>query len=376
MTSAESQDVQASEALLRSILATVPDAMVVIDTDGAIIDFSAAAERMFGYARADVLGRNVNILMPSPDRERHDGYIERYLNTGVPRIIGIGRITVGRRANGETFPMELSIGEARTDHSRVFTGFVRDLTERQQAEIRLKELQNELAHVSRISAMGTMASSLAHELNQPLTAVANYLEAARDLLAEPGVEDIAIVREALDDAARQSVRAGQIVRGLRDFIGRGDTEKRIESLGRLVSEANALALIGIREMDVDVDIQLDPQADRVLVDRVQVQQILVNLIRNALEAMTEGPKRLLTIRTRRISHDQVRVSVADSGSGIAPEIRERLFQPFLSTKNDGMGLGLSICQTILEAQGGSIWAEAAPGGGTIFSFTLDCGEME
>ncbi|WP_348636291.1 PAS domain S-box protein [Sphingomonas sp. LaA6.9] len=376
MTSAESQDVQASEALLRSILATVPDAMVVIDTDGAIIDFSAAAERMFGYARADVLGRNVNILMPSPDRERHDGYIERYLNTGVPRIIGIGRITVGRRANGETFPMELSIGEARTDHSRVFTGFVRDLTERQQAEIRLKELQNELAHVSRISAMGTMASSLAHELNQPLTAVANYLEAARDLLAEPGVEDIAIVREALDDAARQSVRAGQIVRGLRDFIGRGDTEKRIESLGRLVSEANALALIGIREMDVDVDIQLDPQADRVLVDRVQVQQILVNLIRNALEAMTEGPKRLLTIRTRRISHDQVRVSVADSGSGIAPEIRERLFQPFLTTKDDGMGLGLSICQTILEAQGGSIWAEAAPEGGTIFSFTLDCGEME
>lgn len=376
MTSAESQDVQASEALLRSILATVPDAMVVIDTDGAIIDFSAAAERMFGYARADVLGRNVNILMPSPDRERHDGYIERYLNTGVPRIIGIGRITVGRRANGETFPMELSIGEARTDHSRVFTGFVRDLTERQQAEIRLKELQNELAHVSRISAMGTMASSLAHELNQPLTAVANYLEAARDLLAEPGAGDIAIVREALDDAARQSVRAGQIVRGLRDFIGRGDTEKRIESLGRLVSEANALALIGIREMDVDVDIQLDPQADRVLVDRVQVQQILVNLIRNALEAMTEGPKRLLTIRTRRISHDQVRVSVADSGSGIAPEIRERLFQPFLSTKNDGMGLGLSICQTILEAQGGSIWAEGAPGGGTIFSFTLDCGEME
>lgn len=368
-------DIAASEALLRSILATVPDAMVIIDTQGAITYFSAAAERMFGYASEEVRGQNISLLMPSPDRERHDDYIRRYLETGQARIIGIGRFTVGRRRNGETFPMQLSIGEARTDHGRVFAGFVRDLTEREEARVHLEELQNELVHVSRVSAMGTMASSLAHELNQPLTAIANYVEAARDLLGNPVPENIETVREALDDAARESVRAGQIVRGLREFIGRGETERRVESLPRLISEANALALIGAREQGIEVDVALDSRAESVFAAGVQVQQVLVNLIRNAVEAMAASSTRRLEIRTQRLSQEMVQVSVSDSGQGLDAATAGRLFEPFFSTKGDGMGLGLSICRTIIESLGGSIWAEAEAGGMT-FNFTLLSADTE
>jgi len=368
-------EVAAGEELLRSILATVPDAMIIIDTSGVITYFSAAAEQMFGYGSEEVLGQNIRLLMPEPDREHHDDYMRRYLETGQARIIGIGRFTVARRRNGDVFPIQLSIGEAGTGDGRVFSGFVRDLTEREEARVHLEELQNEIAHVSRVSAMGTMASSLAHELNQPLTAIANYVEGARDLLDNPTPDILETVREVLDDAARESVRAGQIVRGLRDFIGRGTAERRAESLPRLINQANALALIGAREMGIDVDLALDPQAETVFVAGVQVQQVLVNLIRNAAEAMESSDRRRLSIRTQRLSKELVQVSVTDSGQGFAPESLDRLFEPFFSTKGEGMGLGLSICRTIVESLGGSIWAEQAAGGMT-FNFTLLSADTE
>jgi two-component system, LuxR family, sensor kinase FixL len=363
-------DRETREALLQSIIATVPDAMIVVDDHGKILSFSAAAETMFGYTETEIVGENVRELMPTPDRERHDGYMHAYMTTGVRKIIGIGRITVGQRRDGSTFPMELAIGEAKTDHSRVFTGFIRDLTRRQEADVRLEELQADLAHVSRVSAMGTMATSLAHELNQPLTAVANYVEAARDLLADPDAGNIEIVREALDDAAKQAVRAGQIVRRLRDFISRGETEMRIESLRALITEANALALIGIKELGIDVRVTIDPRVDKVLVDRVQVQQVLVNLIRNAIEALAHSDSRHLSINAMPDDDDMVQVSVTDTGPGLDADVASQLFQPFVSTKAGGMGLGLSICQTIVEAHGGRIWLDCPAGGGTIFRFTL------
>lgn len=374
--SVQQLDLGTSEALLRSILTTIPDAMIVIDVAGLIIFFSATAERMFGYSADEVLGRNVSILMPSPDREAHDGYLKRYLETGNAHIIGTDRITIGRRRGGGTFPMQISIGEARAGDMRVFTGFVEDLTERQETQYRLEELQNELAHVSRISAMGTMASSLAHELNQPLAAIANYLEGAAELLERADPENLAIARAALHEATQQSLRAGRIVRGLRDFIGRGEMEKEIESLNRLVNQANALALIGAKEQGIEVGLYLDPTVDKVLVGRVQVQQVLVNLIRNGIEAMANAPFKRLLIRSEPYRDDMIRVSVADSGAGIDPEVAARLFEPFLSTKDDGMGLGLSICRTIVESQGGTIWAEPAAGGGTIFYFTLVRADLE
>jgi len=362
------------ESHLRSILATVPDAMVVIDEMGRILSFSAAAEKMFGYAESEVIGENVAMLMPSPDRERHDGYLSHYRDTGERKIIGIGRVTTARHRDGYTFPIELSIGEAWLDETRIFTGFVHDITQRQKAELRLQDLQSELAHVGRVSEMGSLASSLAHELNQPLTAIANYCEAARDLLpAEGNDESLALVREALDEAAKETIRAGQIVQRLREFVRPGEADRRVESLARLVTEANALALVGTREHGIEVQVQLDPRADDVFVDRIQIQQVLTNLVRNAIDAMLDSPIRSLVIRSEASPDDLVTLTIEDTGSGIDPEIAPQLFQPFVSSKQHGMGVGLSICRTIVEAQGGRIWFEPRPEGGTAFHFTLPSG---
>ena len=323
------------------------------------------------------LGRTSRLLMPSPDRERHDQYLVNYLTTGKRKIIGIGRVTTALHRDGSTFPMELSVGEAWLGERRIFTGFIRDLTERQQTLLRLQDLQSELAHVGRVSEMGTLASSLAHELNQPLTAVASYCESARDLLDnEPDGETLAMVKEALDEAAQQAVRAGQIVRRLRDFMSTGETERHIESLQRLINEANALALVGSREHGIDVQLMLDPSADSVLVDRIQIQQVLVNLIRNAIDAMMDTDVRCLAIRTHRRSDDFVEVTIEDTGSGISDAIAAQLFQPFVTSKQNGMGIGLSICRTIIEAHGGRIWFEPGAIGGTAFHFTVPSGEAK
>ena len=357
-----------SEAHMRSVLATVPDAMIVIDERGLIQSFSAAAERLFGYTEAEVLGRNVSLLMPGDHRARHDRYLGHYLETGERRIIGIGRIVVGERKDGTEFPMELSVGEAHSAAGRIFTGFIRDLSDQQRAELRLKELQGELIHVSRLSAMGTMASTLAHELNQPLTAIANYLEAARDLL-EADDSPRELLAEAVSESANEALRAGRIVRRLRDFVSRGETERRVEPLPALIEDAVRLGLTGARERGVRSFVSLDPSATHVLADRVQVQQVLVNLLRNAVEALHNGEVSDVTTSTAR-EGGHIRISVADTGPGLDPSIAPRLFQAFASSKQDGMGLGLSICRTIVEAHGGRIWAEPGDERGTIFHFTL------
>ena len=257
---------------------------------------------------------------------------------------------------------------------RIFTGFVRDLTVQQRSELRLKELQSELVHVSRVSAMGTMASTLAHELNQPLTAIANYLESARDLLKEPDPERLALVREAVDEGAAEALRAGHIVRRLRDFVPRGEVEKKVENLPQLIDEAARLALIGARERGVRSFFDLDPAAARVVVDRVQIQQVLVNLLRNAVEALDDCVVRDITVSSRREARGMVRITVTDTGKGLDPSVE--LFQAFSSSKDSGMGLGLSICRTIVEAHGGRIWAEPRPGGGTVFQFTIMSADSE
>lgn len=367
---AEENALRRREEHLKSILDTVPDAMVVIDEQGIILSFSAAAEHLFGHAEEAVVGRNVSLLMPSPDRERHDGYLQRYLETGIPRIIGIGRVVEGQRADGSTFPMQLSVGEARTPDQRLFTGFIQDLTERRAFETQLAELQSELIHVSRLSAMGTMASTLAHELNQPLTAIASYSEAAVALLEDSGASDDETLVEIVSDMGRQSLRAGNIVRRLREFVSKGDVSKSLTDLPKVIEEASALALIGTRAKGVNTQFHLEPDATPVLIDKVQIQQVLINLMRNAIEAMEGAPVKRLVISTARIDADTIQVSVSDTGPGIAPAVRDRLFHAFNSSKDAGMGLGLSICRTIVEAHGGRIWAADREGGGTEFHFTL------
>jgi two-component system sensor kinase FixL len=364
------RDALAREAHLQSILDTVPEAMIVIDEHGIMQSFSSAAERLFGCQAAEAIGRNVSTLMPGPYRENHDGYLQRYMNTGERRIIGIGRVVVGQRKNGSTFPMELAVGEMKSGDRRFFTGFIRDLTERQQTEARLQELQSELVHISRLTAMGEMASTLAHELNQPLSAIANYLKGSRRLLEGISDEKSAALRDALDKAADQAMRAGQIIRRLRDFVSRGEGEQRVESITKLVEEASALALVGVKDRGIRVQFQFNPEIDLVLADRVQVQQVLLNLILNAMDAMETSQTRDLVVAIAPAESGHVRISVADSGSGIAPEVAEQLFQPFVTTKRHGMGIGLSISRAIVEAHSGRIWVEPNPTGGTIFHFTL------
>jgi two-component system sensor kinase FixL len=361
---------RSQENHLRSILETVPDAMIVIDSHGIMQLFSSAAERLFGYSKQEAIGQNVNILMPEPDKTRHDGYLERYLKTNDPHIIGIGRIVTGKRRDGTTFPMHLSVGQTQRGDDLYFTGFVRDLTEHQQTQARLQELQSELVHVSRLTAMGEMASALAHELNQPLAAISNYMKGSRRLLAGSQDPNTPKVESALDRAAEQALRAGQIIRRLRDFVSRGESEKRVESLSKLIEEAGALGLAGAREQNVQLRFRFDPHADFVLADRVQIQQVLVNLFRNALEAMAQSPRRELVVANSRIADDMIEVEVSDTGSGFQGDVIPNLFQTFFTTKETGMGVGLSISRSIIEAHGGRMWAESNASGGATFRFTL------
>lgn len=364
------------EAHLQSVLDTVPDAMVVIDTRGVMQSFSATAEKLFGYSASEAVGKNVSILMPQPYRGHHDSYLARYMATGEKRIIGVGRLVVGQRKDGSTFPMELAVGEMRSGERRFFTGFVRDLTERQQTQQRLQDLQSELIFMSRFTALGEMASTLAHELNQPLTAATSYLNGARRLLDGGNPSDFATARGAIDSAAEQALRAGQIIKRLREFVARGESDRQPEDLRKLIEEASALALVGVKETGVIVSFDYDMTVGSVMADRIQIQQVILNLMRNALEALQEVDRRELKLSTRHVDPETVEIAVKDTGPGIAPEIAEKLFQPFMTTKAQGMGVGLSISRTIVEAHGGRLWAEPNPEGGTVFYLTLKSAEGE
>jgi len=359
------------EARLRAIVETVPDAIVTIDEWGKIESFSPAAERIFGWPAAEVVGRNVSVLMPEPYYSRHDGFVRHYVETGEKRIIGIGRTVAGRRRDGSVFPMQLSVGEISLGDRRLFVGFAHDITDRTRAEAKARELQSELLHVDRMSAMGEMAASLAHELNQPLAAIMNYLQASRRLVLQ-SIEGEQAERTAgmLDKAAAQVERAGQTIKRLRDFLRKGETERAEEDVNRTVEEATMLALTGAPERGVHARIELHDAPLRAIIDRVQIQQVILNLVRNAIDAVLEGERREITVRVEPGERGQAVVMVADTGSGLPPDIADRLFQPFVTSKADGMGIGLSISRSIVEAHGGRIWAEAAVGGGTVFRLTL------
>ncbi|WP_315925531.1 PAS domain S-box protein [Mesorhizobium sp. SP-1A] len=361
---------KAREAHLRTLFDTTPDATVVIDAHGAITSFNKAAIRQFGYSEAEVLGRNVNVLMPEPYRTEHDDYINRYLSTGEKRIIGIDRVVVGQRKDGSTFPMKLAVGEIKTGGKTFFAGFIRDLTEREESAARLQEVQTELARLARINELGEMASTLAHELNQPLATIANYTQGCVRLLAQMDDTLAARMREALEETARQSLRAGEIIRHLREFVTRGETEKAPQDVRKLVEEAGALALMGSRELGIRSVFDLAPGTELVMADRVQIQQVLINLMRNAMEAMRDSERRELRVRTAVEPSGRISVEVSDTGPGISEEIEARLFQPFVTSKRGGMGIGLSISKRILEAHGGELIASRNADGGATFRFTL------
>lgn len=365
------QDLEAKQAHLQSLLDTVPDATVVIDETGKIITFNDAAIRQFGYEAEEVLGKNISMLMPEPYRSKHDAYIERYMKTREPRIIGTDRVVVGQRKDGSTFPMKLAVGEMHSGGKVFFTGFIRDLTDRAETELRLQEVQAQLARLARISELGEMASTLAHELNQPLAAISNYVQGCRRLVEKLDGPVAEQMSKAIEETAKQSLRAGQIIRHLREFVTRGETEKRPEDIQNLVEEAAALALVGSRELGVRTLFSSSGFLPAtVVVDRVQIQQVLINLIRNAMEAMRESEVRELKVDVSAVGNGFVAVEVADTGPGVSDEVVTRLFQPFVTTKAGGMGIGLSISRRIIEAHGGELTCRRNERGGATFRFTL------
>ncbi|MHB1204422.1 MAG: PAS domain S-box protein [Rhodospirillaceae bacterium] len=370
-----SDRLQTEEATQRAILATIPDAMVVIDAKGVVQSFSNTAEQLFGYEAAEVCGKNVKILMPQPFRDEHDGYIDRFRRTGEARIIGRGRTVTALKKDGTTFPMDLAVGEANVGGKRTFVGFIRDLTAKLENDRHLQSLQSELLHASRLTAMGEMSAALAHELNQPLTAISNYAKAAHRTLAGSTASKIEDAQGMIDKAAAQSIRAGQIIKRLREFVEHREVSRGMESPVKVVEEAMVLGLADVADSGVRVRSTFDPATPPVYIDKIQIQQVLINLMRNAIEAMQAVERRELDIKVF-AADGGIEISICDSGPGLAPEVAERLFQPFVTTKKTGMGVGLSICQSIMQGHSGRIWVTPNESAGITFHLSLPAAGAE
>ncbi|MDO9338311.1 MAG: PAS domain S-box protein [Caulobacter sp.] len=356
------------EAVLRSILDTGPDAMLVIDRWGKVLTFGASAELLFGWTSADVVGRNVSMLMPGPYRDEHDGYIARYLESGERKVIGKSREVTGLRKDGSRFPMVLHVGEVLVGEERHFTGFVHDLTALNDAHLRTEQLRNQLTHVWRMNSLGEIAAVLSHELNQPLTAISNYVRGARTIVNRLELQNEDLL-DALEEAGAQAIRAGEIIRRTRSMVSPQERERQRVSLSALVLEIDLMTGLIAREAAVTLDYNLSQGADDVCVDRIQIQQVVGNLVRNGVDAMTGQDRRILEISTSRLEDAWV-VKVSDSGPGVPAEMVAQLFEPLTSTKEQGMGLGLSISRTIIDHHGGAIWVERSRLGGAAFCFSL------
>jgi two-component system sensor kinase FixL len=351
------------EELLQASLNIVADALVLIDDQGRVQSFSHAAERVFGWTADEVAGQAFSRLMPPGE----DGDLTG--PTAGDDVPGSYRQLTGLRKDGERFPMELRIGEVVVGGKRLLTMVVRDLTSAQEAERRSEELRAQLTQVWAANSMGEMASVLAHELNQPLSAVANYLRAARNLIARLELEDDDLI-DAVARAGDQAVRAGEIIRTMRDLATRGGTLQKPESLSAIIGEVDFIVSLMARDANARIVYDLYKGDDTVVADRIQIQQLVVNLARNAIEAVTKYPNRQINISTRLDAGNQLVTTVEDSGPGVDASVSDRLFQPLASTKPEGMGLGLSISSAIVENHKGRIWVEPSRLGGAAFSFVL------
>ena len=358
------------EDKLRRVIDAALDGMVVIDASGTVLLYNAACERLFGYSADEVLGKNVNLLMTPHDRRNHDTYIRNYLRTGKAKVIGKGRDVTGRRKDGAMVPIRLSVGELRDDaDAALFIGTLHDLTETLRTRARIEELQSELMQVARANAVGEMGSALAHELTQPLSAVVGFVEASAGLIDQGGVEIPAKVREYMKEAVTQSLRAGEVVRLLREFSARGDTERSIHDINVVVEETCRLATLGTAADGIELALNLAADLPQVLIDHIQIQQVVLNLVRNSIDALRDIETPAITVATT-LGRQEVEVVVADNGPGLSSEVRERVFEPFVSTKPDGIGIGLSICRTIVAAHGGRIGVDPAAERGTAFRFSV------
>ncbi len=353
-----------------AILDTAVDGIVIIDERGIIQTFNQAASELFGYPSEDVIGRSVNMLMTAADAHRHDGYLQDYLTTGQASIIGFGRELEGLTAAGDRVPVYLAVSDIQLDGRRRFAGVIRNLTEQHAAREALASQREKLAHVSRLSTMGEMTASIAHEINQPLTAISMYAQACIKLLNRDGTTGK--VKEALEKLNTQSLRAGAVIERIQRFARAQETSKELVDLNELVTDLLKLAESDARMHNIDLDLGLAPALPALFADPVQIQQVILNLIRNGIDAMNEiGCKhgRTILIETRRRGGN-VELLVSDQGPGVAENQSDLLFTPFHTTKKEGMGMGLSICRSIISEHGGELRFRNNAETGACFYFSL------
>jgi len=347
------------------------EAIIVMEDDGLIRHFNKAAEKMFGYTSAEAIGQDLTILMPDPDNFHHDRYVERYLETREARIIGIGRELTARRKDGGLFPVHLAVGEVNWRGNVRFIGLIRDLTEDKMAEERKLRQHTDMITASRLTTMGEMAAAMAHEINQPLAAIANYASAAERLM-DAGPQSFDDVKSALARIKAQAHRAGDIIRKLRSFVKPEVASLETRNLRDIIEDIRALAELDARANNITMEIDVARNLPDVVVDQLQIQQVVLNLLRNGIDAMLEtDPKnRHIELQGYISAPDEVRIDVTDRGHGIPDAVRDNLFNPFFTTKSGGMGMGLAISQTIVKSHGGRLGFESNPGGGTTFYVTL------
>lgn len=356
---------------LDALMEAAVDAIIIIDDRGMIQRFNPAAEAMFGYQEAQLKGRNVALLMPEPHRSRHDGYLERYARTGEAAVIGKGREETGLRSNGETFPMQLSIGEVRQPDQHWFVGIIRDVTEMRQARAQVRHLEEQLLHADRLVILGELTAGIAHEINQPLTAIAAYADAGStiiDRIDEAPAADMHSICERIGGQAR---RAAEVVQRLRGLVRSGTAAKSHHDLNEIIR--NILLLFEYEIKKTNTNLLFFPLSplEKLYVDDIQIQQIMVNLIKNSLDAINEAGQNdgRIEIHIRK-EGQEVLVSVTDNGPGVPEIYRPRLFDSFFTTKPKGVGLGLSICKSIAAAHGGTLHHEQPGDGGSRFTLSL------
>ena len=359
----------------QALLDAAVDGVILVDDQGSVQAFNRAAERLFGYPATEVLGANVSILMAEPDRTAHDGYLARFLKTGARHIIGTGREVEARRKDGSVFPVFLSVGAVEGADPPRFVGFVQDISFRRRAEEETHRLQERLTHVSRLATVGEMSAGIAHELNQPLTAVANYAQACDRLLGLPD-PDIDEIRGSLKQITTQAVRAGDIIRRLRTLARNDVTKREPTDVNLLIGELTELVQLDAKTHDVHYKLELAEELPLAEVDRAQVQQVILNLVRNALEALrgsSTAPRQVI-LSTRLLPEGDVGIAVCDNGPGVSQAIAPRLFDPFCTSKPNGTGLGLAISRTIVKAHQGSLDYRPNVPSGACFTVRLPLGK--